>query len=156
MGSVEYEGVDMLSCSQCSGRFVQFMRLRSILGDERQPRSWDERSAALDKAATAHRAERDERDPLPCPVCGLAMRRYVHQHSSGVWIDTCSPHGAWLDAGELEQLEAWTEATRAGRPSSAGASADEHSDWIAWHGDDADGIGDLLGRLTNLIRGRRT
>jgi hypothetical protein len=42
------------------------------------------------------------------------MRRYVHQYQSGVWIDACEAHGIWLDAGELEQLEAFAEASRRG------------------------------------------
>lgn len=153
MEDVQYEGMDMLACTQCRGRFVQFMRLRAILGDEREPRTWDERQAALEQAATAHEAPQDDRDPLPCPVCGLKMHRYVHQHSSGVWIDTCAPHGAWLDAGELEQLEAWTEAVRAGRqPLTRAAAADAQTEWIAWGDESSAGIGELLSRFTRLLR----
>lgn len=160
-----HEGVQVMSCPTCNGCFVNFMRLRATLAGEAQPRTRDEQVHALRNSGTASVVDKDERDALSCPVCRATMRRYIHQHSSGVWIDTCSSHGAWLDAGELEQLEAWTEATRQaeGRPAATPASeqpalpADEPTTgmWRAADGDeDSDeGLGSLLGRATARLRG---
>jgi hypothetical protein len=46
----------------------------------------------------------------------------VHQYASGVWIDACGVHGVWLDAGELEQLEAYAEASFRGMGAAPAAS----------------------------------
>lgn len=171
LAPMAHEGIEVMSCSSCSGCFVNFMRLRAALAGETAPRSDAERSAALARAGTSKDARPDQREALECPVCAAPMRRYIHQHSSGVWIDACSAHGAWLDAGELEQLEAWTEATRTGggaqgatRVTSEAAagvgsapSMESTGDWLALgdDGEDEDGIGALLGRATARLRGLR-
>jgi Zn-finger nucleic acid-binding protein len=172
LAPMAYEGIEVMSCSRCEGCFLNFLRLRAALAGEQAPRSDAERSAALAKSGTAASAGADERDALPCPVCQAPMRRYIHENSSGVWIDACGAHGAWLDAGELQQLEAWTEATRTGggvaaptrvTPEAAAnvpaAPANEEStdDWLT-SGDDAEGERDtetplLLSKLTAHLRG---
>ncbi|MEZ0236310.1 MAG: zf-TFIIB domain-containing protein, partial [Actinomycetota bacterium] len=134
------------------------------------PRSDAERSAALAKAGSPLQAKKDERAQLLCPVCQAPMRRYIHQNSSGVWIDACSAHGAWLDAGELQQLEAWTEATRTGGGAAgptrvtpeaaanvpAAPEAETTGDWLAILGEEEpedEGTGALIGKLTAHLRG---
>jgi Zn-finger nucleic acid-binding protein len=37
-------------------------------------------------------------------VCGELMVRRNFGETSGVVVDVCSPHGVWLDRGELGQL----------------------------------------------------
>jgi Zn-finger nucleic acid-binding protein len=39
-----------------------------------------------------------------CPECDGYMARRNYRKKSGVIIDTCSEHGVWLDADELEQI----------------------------------------------------
>ena len=39
-----------------------------------------------------------------CPECQRFMQRRNFRKSSGVIIDRCNEHGAWLDADELEQI----------------------------------------------------
>ncbi len=39
-----------------------------------------------------------------CPECDGTMARRNYRRKSGVIIDTCSQHGVWLDADELEQI----------------------------------------------------
>jgi Zn-finger nucleic acid-binding protein len=41
---------------------------------------------------------------LPCPECGKLMNRSNFAKSSGVVLDVCRTHGAWLDRGELPAL----------------------------------------------------
>lgn len=41
---------------------------------------------------------------LPCPQCGKLMNRSNFAKSSGVVLDLCRTHGAWLDRGELPAL----------------------------------------------------
>lgn len=38
------------------------------------------------------------------------MQRLMYAYDSGVHIDSCKTHGIWLDAGELQRIEAWFEA----------------------------------------------
>jgi len=45
-----------------------------------------------------------------CPACRDLMMRRNHGGSSGVVVDTCRPHGIWLDHSELERLLAWVRA----------------------------------------------
>jgi Zn-finger nucleic acid-binding protein len=168
LSPMAHEGIELMSCSSCNGCFLNFMRLRAALAGENAPRSDAERSAALARAGTAKDLTADEREALHCPVCDAPMRRYIHQHSSGVWIDACATHGAWLDAGELEQLEAWTEATRTGGGSQSASrvtpeaaanvppapAMESTGDWLALAGgDDDEGTGVLLGKLTARLRG---
>jgi Zn-finger nucleic acid-binding protein len=39
-----------------------------------------------------------------CPECDEYMARRNYRKKSGIIIDTCSEHGIWLDADELEQI----------------------------------------------------
>lgn len=41
---------------------------------------------------------------VPCVRCGRIMNRRNFGKISGVLIDECGSHGAWLDAGELEKI----------------------------------------------------
>ena len=41
---------------------------------------------------------------LPCVRCQKLMNRINYRRLSGVMIDVCKQHGAWFDAGELEQI----------------------------------------------------
>lgn len=43
----------------------------------------------------------------PCPRCQARMQRKNYQRVSGVIIDVCGNHGAYLDAGELDQIAAY-------------------------------------------------
>jgi Zn-finger nucleic acid-binding protein len=37
------------------------------------------------------------------------MTTSTYAYESGIQIDQCSSHGIWLDAGELDRVEAWYE-----------------------------------------------
>ncbi|MCW2921499.1 MAG: hypothetical protein JWL76_1373 [Thermoleophilia bacterium] len=109
-----HEGRPIAGCATCSGRFVSYESLRGILADVTKPRPGHEHATAMASAGTAATVEGDGRPPLACPECDDPMRRYVHQYASGVWVDSCEVHGIWLDAGELERLEAYAEAAATG------------------------------------------
>jgi Zn-finger nucleic acid-binding protein len=42
---------------------------------------------------------------IPCVRCGKLMNRSNFGRISGVIIDSCDKHGAWLDPGELEKIQ---------------------------------------------------
>jgi hypothetical protein len=48
--------------------------------------------------------------------------RLTEYAGSGIPIDECSEHGAWLDAGELERIEAYAEGVRRQARSAAPSS----------------------------------
>ena len=45
-----------------------------------------------------------------CPACKDTLRKDVWKYGSGIVVDTCDEHGIWVDKGEIEAIEAWTEA----------------------------------------------
>lgn len=47
---------------------------------------------------------------LACVRCGERMARRQAAKGAGVVVDVCTPHGLWLDAGELEHFRAWVAA----------------------------------------------
>jgi Zn-finger nucleic acid-binding protein len=110
----QHENVAIHTCPGCAGCFLGFNELRTVLESETSARSDVERAQALEQAGTASTTLPDTRADLQCPSCVTPMRRYVHQYSSGTWIDACEEHGIWLDAGELARLEAYAEAVRCG------------------------------------------
>lgn len=44
-----------------------------------------------------------------CPMCHAPLGSVRYAFTTDVVVDVCAKHGVWLDAGELEQLEAWAE-----------------------------------------------
>ncbi|MDP2306153.1 MAG: zf-TFIIB domain-containing protein [Pseudomonadota bacterium] len=58
---------------------------------------------------------------LRCPVCETLMTPRVWERRSGVVVDVCQAHGAWLDGGELDRLREWTASARRARGPSADA-----------------------------------
>ncbi len=50
-----------------------------------------------------------------CPECGGYMARRNYRKKSGIIIDTCSEHGVWLDADELEQIAGFILSGAAGK-----------------------------------------
>jgi Zn-finger nucleic acid-binding protein len=61
--------------------------------------------AAKPSGARPTAPARDERVRYrPCPACGELMNRDNFGRVSGVILDVCRPHGAWLDRGELAAI----------------------------------------------------
>lgn len=97
----EYRGEAIDVCPRCEGLWLdrgQFDKLTSV------------RDALLDGTVpyTYARGPMESRTAyLPCPVCAGLMSRQNFRAVSGVLVDRCGDHGAWLDAGELEQIRAF-------------------------------------------------
>jgi len=105
--------VTVRACPGCGGTFLPHSDLAIIAREEGAPRSEAERQAAAN-AATGRAADDPGAYIRRCPICRALLRRYVYAFSSGVVVDACEDHGIWLDAGELERIEAWSEADRRG------------------------------------------
>lgn len=108
------------SCPDCRRPFVS--RLAGVVGFSECPRcgglffNREALDAVLKDAATRTRARiLDEAPPgtagpepgfhyRPCPVCKKLMNRSNFGGGSGVIVDVCGPHGAFLDRGELTKI----------------------------------------------------
>jgi Zn-finger nucleic acid-binding protein len=52
----------------------------------------------------------DISQPAACPICHQRMQRYRWNYTSPVTLDQCSEsHGTWIDAGEVQAMEAYEE-----------------------------------------------
>lgn len=117
-----HEGAHLHACPGCGGVFIAHRDLVMAACDEVLARPDGERKAAAAQATGRMHAD-PASPPRRCSACARGMRRYVYGFSSGVVVDGCGDHGLWLDAGELERIEAWSEAARRGltRPVDAAA-----------------------------------
>lgn len=109
-----HEGRAIWSCDQCDGAFLPAQQLRDIAAVEHPPRAQHERDRELD-AAAARELPRSEvlEAPTACPWCDRIMGRERYEQTSAIMIDRCSQGcGIWLDSGELERVEAWSEGVR--------------------------------------------
>jgi Zn-finger nucleic acid-binding protein len=109
-----YEVAMIWACPQCRGTFMPYDQLLAIAANESEPRTEDERLAAMDAASTKLPLLDHIRVAIPCPWCEEPMERSIFDGNSGIAIDTCETCGVWLDPGELPRIEAWREACRAG------------------------------------------
>ncbi|RJO65772.1 MAG: hypothetical protein C4523_15365 [Myxococcales bacterium] len=113
MRAESYEGVRIDVCPDCHGVWLDDGELGRIV---------EIREAKIDpipperliraKKRTGRRRKRAaaaERSRL-CPKCGQAMDAVPYQYSSDIVIDVCpARHGVWLDASELEAVQAYAE-----------------------------------------------
>ena len=110
-----YEGALVQECPSCHGMFVEHETLAKIARDEIAPREEAEREAAAESAnGRLGATDLSDVSARRCSSCNRTMARYTYAFSSAVIVDGCPDHGIWLDAGEIERIEAWAEAERRG------------------------------------------
>lgn len=93
-------------CETCYGLFFDPGELEALL------EATVKNTFEIDR--TRLNAISNDRQPNPhpisyikCPVCAQLMHRVNFGVKSGVVVDRCKAHGAWLDGGELRQLFEW-------------------------------------------------
>ncbi len=99
-------GVGVNECLSCHGLWAPgegFDLLVSRAIDARQQASPAELHS-LKPRVTGSNPARQGVQYRNCPECDGYMARRNYRKKSGVIIDTCSEHGVWLDADELEQI----------------------------------------------------
>jgi Zn-finger nucleic acid-binding protein len=109
-----HEGAELDRCPGGHGLWFDRGELAHVVRNEQESRTAEERAEAAEAATNAPGAAvlaEIDADRRPCPVCATPMR-LTEYAGSGVAIDECPRHGVWLDAGELEQIEAYGEAMR--------------------------------------------
>ncbi|MCW2923960.1 MAG: hypothetical protein JWM98_1364 [Thermoleophilia bacterium] len=114
---VQHEGASLDRCPNDCGLWLDRGELGHVAAAEGADRSTAEEDAALASGrADGVRALVEEAASTPrraCPVCRRPML-LVEYPGSGVPMDECGEHGTWLDAGELERIEAFAEGMRRG------------------------------------------
>jgi len=99
-------GVGINECLSCHGLWAPGDSFDLLVGraiEARQNASPAERHA-LKPRVTGSNPARQAVQYRNCPECDGQMARRNYRKKSGVIIDVCSEHGAWLDADELEQI----------------------------------------------------
>ena len=87
------------TCAHCHGTWIGVVAFEQLCADA------DRQRAVLDVTnATSGSPALDPVRYGPCPECAKIMNRTNFARSSGVVIDICTAHGAWLDAEELRRV----------------------------------------------------
>lgn len=87
-------------CPACRGTWLAVVEFERLCAE-------GERQAAVQGALPAAPAAAATLEPVryrPCPECAKIMNRVNFAKSSGIVLDVCKAHGAWLDAHELRRL----------------------------------------------------
>jgi Zn-finger nucleic acid-binding protein len=96
--------VGFSECPRCGGLFLTRASFDAVVKDA----ATRERARALDDPPDAPAPERGFHY-RPCPVCRKFMNRSNFGGGSGVIVDVCGPHGAFLDRGELTRIVDFVE-----------------------------------------------
>ncbi len=113
--TIDYEGVEIETCSSCQGEWLdadelgKIVRLREVKFDEQA-----RRAIAESTTITGVILKDVDRD-LTCPKCGGTTDALNYGADSGIILDRCtSCMGFWLDGDELEKVqmlvEGWDDA----------------------------------------------
>ncbi len=99
------------ACRACAGVFAPNAAAAHLA------QKLDEQMAAgvsqISATSTDMSAMPDAGPQLPCPICNAPMERVVASETS---LDTCTMHGTWFDAWELERVMRARAAGSAGKP----------------------------------------
>ncbi|HEY5975781.1 MAG TPA: zf-TFIIB domain-containing protein [Geobacteraceae bacterium] len=96
-------------CDQCLGLFFDPGELESLL-QATVTNVFAINRSQLDNINRTKRASDYGVTYIKCPVCEQLMNRVNFGAKSGVIVDRCKEHGAWLDGGELRHLFEWMKA----------------------------------------------
>jgi Zn-finger nucleic acid-binding protein len=108
LAPIDDGGIVLDRCQDCGGTWYDRGELQAVLA--RPPPDEDRLPSGAQPAADGTlRFELKQTTPeyRPCPHCRQPMMRRNYGTMSGVVIDVCGRHGAFLDAGELERIRAF-------------------------------------------------
>ena len=104
---VGHQQIPVDVCPACQGMWLDTGELGALLTRPVTMRS-DLPAIRRRVAALGHRP--DAVVYRRCPLCGASMHRRNFGRVSGVVVDECGGHGAFLDAGELEAIQRFVDA----------------------------------------------
>jgi Zn-finger nucleic acid-binding protein len=99
MATLTINEVSLLECGECDGVWVGTADFDLICAEH------ETQAAVLNrKAPQPPSPRRSHIRYRPCVTCGKMMNRVNFARLSGIVIDICRGHGAFLDAGELHAI----------------------------------------------------
>jgi len=101
--------VALHDCAACGGVWLDAGVFARLCADHEQRGALARHVSAAAPPAAAD-VDVDRVRYLACPCCRRLMNRVNVARISGVIVDLCRTHGAWLDAGELARLVAFLDA----------------------------------------------
>lgn len=102
-------------CARCRGRWLDPATFEAICAADPEPGALVAAGPVEPPRAPPRAAPEDRVRYRACPACGEIMSRVNFGRVSGVIVDVCRPHGAWLDAGELAAIRRFLRAGGARR-----------------------------------------
>ncbi len=109
--NIEYEGVEVETCPQCKGEWLDAEELKHIVKAVDKTFSQEE-ITSLDAINRSIISEDDSpENELKCPKCDDAqLARFVYAATTGMSLDKCMQCGGiWLDDTELEKVQILAE-----------------------------------------------
>jgi hypothetical protein len=104
-----YEGVEIDRCESCSGVWLDYEEIITIL-KEREVKFSEEEIEAMKSRIGQGMPDAEGQHQVLCPKCDENMRTVNYQANTGVIIDRCPKNcGLWFDQGELEAIQANAE-----------------------------------------------
>lgn len=114
----------MHECPECAGVFLDQNAIALVVEDESNARA-DAVAVALPRAPIPRAADAIHSS---CPSCAALMNRKFFAAGTGIVVDVCRDHGAFLDAGELPALVEFVQSGNLAR-----AAARKTADRIPLH-----------------------
>lgn len=106
-------GVKVDECPDCRGVWLDAGELEQIEETIENDRSEQLKRPADTVGRSFEMARQRSLPDIDCPKCGQRMAKKECHYASGVLVDQCPAcAGYWLDRGELETLEVFTERLR--------------------------------------------
>lgn len=90
-------------CGICGGVWFDKDELSQLPGALGEAELRETATAVLAKVRLASAATRTAKY-LPCPVCKARMPKHNHLQMSGIVIDRCAEHGAWVEQKDVIRL----------------------------------------------------
>lgn len=108
--TIRYEGIEIESCDQCKGEWLDHDELRKITKLREIKFSAKELEAVGTSATIIGRRITIEKYNLICPKDGEPTEPIQYGGDSGIILDRCTACGGfWLDDTELEKVQALIE-----------------------------------------------
>lgn len=107
MRPVRVGALVLRECPECGGAWMAGEAFERMCAEREQQASVRSYIFALTRPEGAPAI--DTVRYVPCPSCGRIMNRTNFARRSGIILDVCTPHGVWLDHGELGRLAAFID-----------------------------------------------
>lgn len=107
LAPVQAGGEEALRCPGCGGLWLDPATLARLTAQAVEPGAALPEGVPPSRQWAPPRARPEEVRYRRCPTCDDLMNRVNFARVSGVVLDVCRRHGAFLDAGELDRIRAF-------------------------------------------------